>query len=527
MDIDDVKANSRKERDPSIGDQVEVFKFPKKKWTNIRLINKGGGIHPTAEYWVKTKKADGSKTKFPVACPSWDPSTQERDSTKYDPWRDYGEAEFQKNGKEGRDKNKIQFGRSNWAQAIIRVIQEDEPKKKPKYTKSESKSGVKEKDSDSWTPIKAIKMPGSFLSQVQELKQLNAVSKKGKGTKNYSMSDERYGRDIRVYYDDTKAPAEQYKVQMGEERTPLTEEEQAYLIQNLEAAVQVKIPSKKEIKADFESWLKRNGLKDMSSADEDEDDEDEDDDDAPKSKKGKGKSSRGKSKKSKDEDNDFDDEDEEDDDEDDEPKSKKGKKSKSKSRDDDDEDDDFDDDDEDDDEEDAPKSKSKKSKKKSEDDDDDDDDEPKSKSKSKKKSKADADDEDDEDDEDSDDDEDDEDEDDDDVKPKKGSKSKSKKSKKSEDDDDFDDEEDEDDDEDEPPKKGKKAGKKSSKKSRDEEDEDDFDDDEDEDSDSDDEEDEDDEDERPKKGKKSKAKSKSKSKKSKSDDDEDDDDFDD
>jgi hypothetical protein len=474
MDIDDIKTNNRKDRDPSVQDQVETFQFPKKKWTNVRLISKGGVI-PTAMYWVTTKKKDGGKVKFPAPCASFDPKTQERDSTIYDPWRDLEEMEFAKYGKEEREKRKVQFARTNWTQAIIRSIQEDEPKKKPKPTKSEAKSGFKEKDSDSWTPVKCIKLPNSLLSQIQELKSLNTVKTK-EGVKSFSVTHDKYGRDLRIYFDPDKAPAEQYKVQMGDSRTPLSEEELEYLVQDIESATAVKAPNKKELKADFESWAKRNNIKLSSDDDEDEDDDapkkgkkksksDDEDDDEPK----KGKKSKGK--KSKDEDDeDFDDEDS------------------------DDEDDDSDDFDDDEDEDEKPKSKKGKGK-------------PEKKGKSKKS------------DDDEDDDFDDEDEDDEDEKPKSKSKKKSKSDDEDDDEDeDSDDDDSDDEDEDDEPKKGKKSKGKSSKKSK-------SDDDEDEDDDFDEDDEEDDEEERPKSKKKSKKPAKGK--KSKSDDDEDDDDFDD
>ena len=501
MDLDDVRGNN-KDRRPSMADIASVYKFPEKKWVTLRLLS---GMQAEAGYWVKTKKKDGKFTKFPVPCPSFDPETQERDSTKYDPWRDLQlkEAAAIKEGDLDKEDAKVQFNQHFWMNAIIRSEQKKKPGKVPKPSKDERSSGFKDKDSDSWTPVMVVKIGRSLAGKIKELKGLNTVeSKKTGAVKAYSVNDPKFGRDIRIYFDGTKAPADQYQVQLGDKRTPLDEDEEAYLRWDM-SGVTGEAPSDKEVKADFEGWASRNGVKVKKSKDED---------DEPKSKK--------KSKKSKDED-----EDEDFDDEDDEPKSKK----KSKKSKDEDEDDDFDD--EDDDEDDEPKSKKKVGKKKSKSAEDEEDDEPKSKKKSKKKSKDEDEDDDDEEDFDDEDDSDEDSEEDDfddedEEDTKSNSKKKSKKKSKDEDeDDDFDDDEDEDeddddedddddDDDDEPKPKNKskqpvkKQGKKSSKK-----DDEDFDD----------EEDEDDDDE-PKSKKKS-TKKVDKKKKSKSEDD--DDDFDD
>ncbi len=485
-DLDDVSGGGNNKR-PRIDETIAVFKFPPKKWVTLRIF---GPIFTYGGYWVTTKTKDGKKTKFYTPCPSYDPATQQRDSTIYDPWRDL-EA---KQADMERDDKTLNFSKAGFTNAIFRKAQKDAPRKLAKHTKHERKTGFKEKDSDSFTPVVALRLPGGAITKLKEQAGLNVVEVKGQ-TKSFPITHPKYGCDVRIMHSPEKAPADQYQVSIGE-RTKLTEEEEAYLkwdLSDLESA-----PDEKEVKRDFESWASRNGIKvggkkkkakDEDDEDLDDDDgedgEDGEDDDEPKSKSKKSKSkSKDKKKKSKDEDED-DDEDLDDDDEDDEPKSKKSKgKKKAK----DDEDDDFGDD-----------------------DDDDDDDEPKSKKKAgkgKKKSK-DEDDDDDDDDEDGDEDEDDE------PKSKK-SKVKAKGKKKSKDEDEDDEDDFGDDDEDDEPKSKKSKSSKKSKKSKDEDDEDEDEDDEDL--------DEDDEDEEPK-SKKSKVKSKGKKAKDE-DDDDDDDDFD-
>ncbi len=511
IDLDDGKTGGRGERSEGVRDLVDVFKFPEKKWTTIRLDK---GLFSTANYWITTKKKDGSKGKFPTPCPSYDPDAQERDSTKADPWRDCAAmlyANLSEKERKERDKQLIQFTQEWWMIGIVRAKQKQLPERMPKPTKAERASGFKDKDSDSLTAKYAIKLGRSLLGKIQELKGLNTVESKQTGAvKAFAVNDVKYGRDLRVYYDSSKAPADQYQVQLGEKRTPLTEEEQAMLSWDLATATAQPEIDEKLLAEDFKKWADKMGIKSTKKSkkdvDEDEDFDDEDEEEEEDEPKSKSKKSKGdvpkKGKKSKKVVEEEDDEDEdEDEDEDDVPKSKKAKAGKKSKKDD---DDDFDEDeDEDEDEDDVPKSKKSKGKKaapakskKDEDDFDEDEDEDDAPKKSKSKSKKVVDE----------DDFDDEDEDDEPV-TKKGKKSK----KVVDEDEDFDDE-DEEDEEDEPaPKKGKS---KSTKKSKKDEDEDDFDD-----------EDEDDEEDEPKKSKGKKSKAGKKSKKVDDDDDDDEDDI--
>ena len=430
MDLDDYKTNDNT-RAPGMADIAAVYKFPEKKWVQIRLLP---GMQPEACYWVTTKKKDGKIAKFMAPCVSYDPAAQERDSTIYDPWRDLQlkEASLIKAGDMAKEEAKVQYASHFWMQAVVRSEQKKQPSKLPKPSKEERSSGFKSKDSDSWTPVYVVKVGRGLAGKLKELKGLNTVESKKTGSiQAFAVNDAKYGRDIRVLYDSSKAPADQYQVQLGEKRTPLTDEELEYLKWDMEGIVIEADP--KAVKADYESWASRNGIKTKKGKQVDDEDDAEDDEDADEkpAKKSKGKPS----KKAKDEDfddDDFDDEDD-DDDEDEKPaKKSKGKPAKKSKNDFDDEDDDFDDEDED--EKPAKKSKGKPA----------------------KKAKDDFDDEDEDDDLDLDDEDEDEDED---EKPAKKSKGKPSKKAKDEDDD-FDDFDDEDEDE----KPAKKSVKKKKSK---------------------------------------------------------------
>jgi hypothetical protein len=445
--FDDAKSGG--DRAPRVSDLIETVNFPAGEWITLRFVGPAVsyGIH-----WIETMKKDGGKVSFPTVCLAYDPETEETDSTHECPWCD-------------SDSEKIRFSPDYYSNAIVRGLQEDEPSKKTKPTAKEEETGFKEKGSKTWTPARGVRLTRTLIRELKKLGALNRVKNKKTGeTKAYPLSHPKFGCDVNVMYDPTeKTPSKKYMIQKGE-RTPLTDEEQEYLLWKIE---EMQHPmSLKDANKEFERWAekmdvkKKGKAKDDDDEDDDEDSDDEDEDDEPKSKKGAKKPvKKGKAKDDDDEDDDEDSDDEDDDlddDEDEKPKKgakkvdKKAKGKKSSKDDDDDEDDDL---------------------------DDDEDDEPKSKKKPAKKGKA-KDDEDEDDDLDDDDDED--------EKPaKKGAKKPVKKGKKSSKDEDEDDEDSDEDDEDldddeeeeeKPNKKGKKEEKKSKGKKK-AKDEDDFDDD--------------------------------------------------
>lgn len=351
-DLDETRTVST--RDPRPDDLVDVYKFPPNKWVTVRIFDP---IFTTGQYWITTKKTDGSITRFPKTCPSYDPASQGRDTTIYDPWRDTAERV---NTKENRI---ISFQQTAWVNAIIRAEQKNEPKKAVKPSKAELKTGFTDKESSAWTPVKVIRLTMSTVKKIQELRGLNTVESKKTGqSKNFSVTHPAYGCDVMIKFDpDAASAAQMYDVQMGK-RKKLTEEELAYLRWDI-SLLYGEQESEEEIKRDFSSWAKRNGIKVNPNAVEEDEDEDEgygdNDEVKPKAKK---------AKKSKAKEEDYDDiEDEEEEEEAPPKKPGKGKSKKSKAKDDDvdsdDEWEDEDDDDDVDDEEEAPTKKSKKTEK--------------------------------------------------------------------------------------------------------------------------------------------------------------------
>ena len=395
--LDEIETRRNGNDSARIEELIDVFKWPDGKWVQVRLMDRG--LLPISTHWVPIiGSKTGKESKIPRLCLNIDPDSGKAIKGKC-PYCELGDT--------ARAQDHYYFN------AIIRELQEDQPKKAVKPTSSERETGFKDIDSRSWTPVRAIRLPGGLLDQFKAQKDLNKhKSKKTGETKKYAINHDKYGVDFNVMYDSSIKGGQKYKISK-EGRTPLTEEELEYLVYDLDGAAIAKemgLKTLEEALRDVKTMTLASGKggkdddgksKGRRVIDDDDDDVDLDEDDEPK-KKGKKSKHR-------------DDDDDEDEDEDDAPFKKKGKKSKHR------------DDDEDEDEDEEPKKKKgKKSKDEDEDDEDDEDEKP---SKKSKKSKHRDDDED----------EDEDDDDDEDEKP-------SKKSKKSKHRDDEDDEDEDDDD---------------------------------------------------------------------------------
>ena len=392
-----IKPNAGNNRNTRIEEKIDLMKLTN-KWSTVRFVH--SRVLPTATHWFDII---GSKSKEKVSiskmCVGFD---MEKESHNAD------DCPYCKLG--------LTYSISYYANCIDRTAQENKPRKIPKPTKQELKTGFKDINSESWTPVRVLRIPSSLAKKIQSLKDLNIRKSKTGEKKSYFVDDVKYGADVNIKYDAKAAGTEKYQIQLAE-KSALTEEEQAYLIWDLSSElfnVETYEQAQREIKRteildsdgkrindDLDDAEESVGSKkskkqkyEIPEDDDDDDselntDDDEDlDDDEPPAKSKKAKSKK-KPVVEDDDDEDFDDLD---DDEDDEPPAK----SKKKKPVDDDDDEDFDDLDDDEDEPPAKskkaKSKPKSSKKPVEDDDDEDlddldedDDEPPVKSKKKKK----------------------------------------------------------------------------------------------------------------------------------------------
>ena len=293
-DLDEVKT-SRGGNKTRIDEKIEVHTLKPNVYEQHRIF---GPTYTYSQYWVVGKKKDGSPTKFPVDSPSWDPVKQEYDRSIYDPWYDYHIWEVENDVDE--KKRLIQVGVSYWTLSISRKKQKDEPAHRPKPTKEELKTGFKEKNSDSYTPVVALRLPSTPVKKIQGFKSMNVVESKSGSTKAYPVSHEKYGHDVRIKFDNAKetAAGNRYDVQYVERKSPLTEEEQTELKWDLSNLANE--ATEAQVRSDFEGWAKRMGIKtskkrkhDVEELDdeleEDEVDEDEDEDEDEKPARGKKK----------------------------------------------------------------------------------------------------------------------------------------------------------------------------------------------------------------------------------------------
>ena len=344
MKFDDAKPKSGKNQ-TRLEDLIDMLKLPDGKWVTIRLMP--SDLLPVRRHWINIIGGkSGKEVKIPKFCISHDTSTDGDLEGVTCPYCEIGSTE------------------SFYLQNVIsRDLQENEPAKAAKPTKAEVKSGFKQPGSESWTPVRVMRIPGSLAQKIQGLKELNKVKNKklGKIVK-YSVADPKFGCDISIKYDSKQSGTDKYQVQLGD-RVALEENELEFLQYKLEDDLLTKAGREDEKTAKKEvSRMELAGSEDTESDDEDDDDIDLGKK-SKKSKKGKPDKSDKKSKSKKpvdDDDDDEDDDDEDEDDEDERPSKKSKPKSKSKP----------------DKSKKAKDKKSKKSKKSSDEDDEDDDDIP-------------------------------------------------------------------------------------------------------------------------------------------------------
>ena len=231
----------------------EKLEFKNKVWKPIRLV---GAVFAFAEAWIKIKAKSGKIVSFPKYSRDLNPVT----------------GKWEKNGcpyREGGVEFRIRF----LSNVIDRNVQDNEPKKKKKLSKSERKTGFKDPKSSSWTPVRVYTVPNMSAQQIQGWSETNKkINKKTGVAKAYGLEHEKFGRDIQVKYNKDAAPASMWQLDKGK-RTPLTDEEKEYLLWNLKFAVESMWDDKSKARKEWER-IKENLV-----------DENEDEDEKPKKKK--------------------------------------------------------------------------------------------------------------------------------------------------------------------------------------------------------------------------------------------------
>lgn len=260
FDIDEVPDNNGgNQRKPT--DMVDLYALPEKKYVKLRFF---GDIFAYGGHWIKTKKKDGKEGNFFHPCSAFDTETGKLDSTKHCAFCD-------------DDSGMVRFVVDYFANAISRKDQQNAPEK-IRVTAAEAESGFKSKDSDSYTPCKAVRLTNSVLRRLKELRQLNVHENAEGESMNYSVMHPKYGVDLSIKKDKELPPANQYDVQIGT-HSPLKKEERAYLIWDLSELMVT--PTAEAVSAEYKKWATRMGFTAKKG------DTAEDDEDAPKAKKAK------------------------------------------------------------------------------------------------------------------------------------------------------------------------------------------------------------------------------------------------
>ena len=360
-----IKTNSRNDS-VRLDEVIDIIKWVDKKWVPVRIL-------PLAPLQVRQAwiKLYAGKEKKEISIPryvvNFDPANP--DTPKKGVRCPYSELVTDKDGP-------VRVGDFWLFNVIDRDMQEEgPPRKSSKPTKEEIKTGFKDINSETWTPVRVARFTMTSIMRLQELSEDNVVKDKKTGKKaQFDASDARYGFDVKVKFKKDAPGTDKYSIDKADGVSALTKEEKSYLVWKLTEEL-LDATGRMTEKQALED-VKRMELVGGNTLSDDDDD----DDDKPKKKKGKSRSlddddddePKKKKKKSKP----FDDDDDEDekpkkkkkkssDDDDDEDEKPKKKKLKSKSKDDDDEDE-------------KPKKKKVKSKSK---DDDDEDEKPKKKKK--------------------------------------------------------------------------------------------------------------------------------------------------
>lgn len=234
-------------------------------FTQIRLI---GGVYGYAQRWIDIETRKGV-ISVPKVALNYDPETDTYDSTLEDPYVGI--------------KNPQRVSKNYYVNCIVRDLQDDEPRKKPELTRDERRSGIKDKNSKSWTPVRVLRVPAGAAESIKKLMQMNKHRVNGK-VQEMELSDEKYGMDIFISYDPNAAGSAKYNVQKGD-ASPLTDEERKYLIWDISELM--KPETLEEARKEAEA------LQSKAPQDEEaEDDDDEDDLPPRKSRDRKERSSR-------------------------------------------------------------------------------------------------------------------------------------------------------------------------------------------------------------------------------------------
>lgn len=224
------------EKQKRVDEIVDVLELGA-EYTQMRLI---GDVWPYATHWISIKTQKGV-INIPKVVPNFDPKTDTFDETIEDPYKFLD--------------NEVQTSKRYFVNAIVRELQENEPRKRTSPTSEEERTGWKSKDSRTWTPVRVLSIPSSAARSLQKLIGMNTYRMKSGKVVEKELSDPRFGCDIFISYDANEAGTSKYSVQKGD-RTPLTDDEQGYLLWDLSNLMEAETPE--EARADAQRLAEKN-----------------------------------------------------------------------------------------------------------------------------------------------------------------------------------------------------------------------------------------------------------------------------
>ena len=272
--LSDMNTGDRKPRPEEL---VEIFK-PTATFQEVRLV---GDVWPYSLHWIRIQKQDGGVVNVPKPVPNYDPKTDIVDETIKDPYL--------------KIPNYDSTSKHYFVNVIVRDLQENMPRKQPAATKKEQRTGHKEKDSKTWTPVRVMRLPTSVVRELQGIKVMNVHDGQQR-----ELADPEYGRDVFIKYDKEIKGPQKYSVQRSEHR-PLTDEEQEYLLWDISNLIIPETPeeAKREAKTLAEKAVGRSKVKMDENEDDDDDGGDILEDDLPWSYKDEKKDKKKDGKKNK------------------------------------------------------------------------------------------------------------------------------------------------------------------------------------------------------------------------------------
>jgi hypothetical protein len=230
---------------PRIEEMAQVLQYPADEYVSMRLV---GPLFSIVYFWFTIKTKEGKVVQIPKLCLDYDPIEQKfvRDICPY------------------RASGKGRMSQVFYSNAIIRDIQENEPRKLPKHTSFEEKARrliknedekyfVKELNSKSYTPVRLVRIPASLAESISKMSKLNPHKVDGK-KEHFNVAHPKYGRDISVLYNPNAKGGKMYEVQIGE-ATSIKKSERNYLMQPFFSKA-IEPASLKEAEKDFTSLKK-------------------------------------------------------------------------------------------------------------------------------------------------------------------------------------------------------------------------------------------------------------------------------